>query len=53
MMLRLLNQAMRTSLKRMEYNDDRYEPDGRHSESPSSLGGQRQWYFSSVNLRCI
>ncbi|VDK87119.1 unnamed protein product [Litomosoides sigmodontis] len=41
-MLRLLNQAMRTSLKRMEYNDDRYEPDGRHSESPNSLGGQRQ-----------
>lgn len=44
-MLRLLNQAMRTGLKRMEYSDDRYEPDGRHSESPNSLAGQRQWYF--------
>uniref|UniRef100_A0A0R3QMV7 Rho-GAP domain-containing protein n=1 Tax=Brugia timori TaxID=42155 RepID=A0A0R3QMV7_9BILA len=41
-MLRLLNQAMRTSLKRMECNDDRYDPDGRHSESPNSLPGQRQ-----------
>ncbi|CAG9531002.1 unnamed protein product [Cercopithifilaria johnstoni] len=41
-MLRLLNQAMRTSLKRMEYNDDRYEPDGRYSESPNSLASQRQ-----------
>ncbi|EFO26710.1 hypothetical protein LOAG_01775 [Loa loa] len=41
-MLRLLNQAMRTSLKRMEYNDDRHDPDGRHSESPNSLPGQRQ-----------
>ncbi|EJW83802.1 hypothetical protein WUBG_05286 [Wuchereria bancrofti] len=41
-MLRLLNQAMRTSLKRMECSDDRYDPDGRHSESPNSLPGQRQ-----------
>uniref|UniRef100_A0A8R1Y601 Uncharacterized protein n=1 Tax=Onchocerca volvulus TaxID=6282 RepID=A0A8R1Y601_ONCVO len=40
-MLRLLNQAMRISLKRMECNDDRYDPDGRHSESPNSLSGQR------------
>ncbi|VDN05485.1 unnamed protein product [Thelazia callipaeda] len=40
-MLRLLNQAMRTGRKRMECSDDRYDPDGRHSESPNSLLGQR------------
>lgn len=53
MMLRLLNQAMQTNVKRMECIECRYDSDGRHSESPNTFPGQRLWYLLFHKLMCI
>uniref|UniRef100_A0A915B6I2 Mitogen-activated protein kinase-binding protein 1 n=1 Tax=Parascaris univalens TaxID=6257 RepID=A0A915B6I2_PARUN len=41
MMLRILDRGIRTGRKRLDVVDDRYEPDGGRSDSPSSLSSQR------------